>query len=120
MRSLAIAAAGLTLALASASCDSFIAPKPTDVLAPENFYQSSADAVAAVNGVYEQERWAYWLNYWYITDVATDEVIASPNFGPDGHRASNYTFDPQEGFISGFWGDTSRRSRWTRRSRRVC
>ncbi|MBV9880844.1 MAG: RagB/SusD family nutrient uptake outer membrane protein [Gemmatirosa sp.] len=93
-------------AIGAASCDNFIAPKPTDVLAPENFYQSSADAIAAVNGVYEQERWAYWLNYWYITDVATDEVIASPNFGSDGHRASNYTFDAQEGFISGFWGDT--------------
>ena len=100
-------AAVASLALA-ASCDDFIEPRPTDVLAPENFYQSSADATAAVNGVYEQARWSYFLNYWYIADVATDEVLASPNFGPDGHRASNYTFDAQEGFINGFWTDTYR------------
>jgi hypothetical protein len=100
--------AALATALFAGACKDFIAPKPTDVLAPENFYQTSADAIAAANGVYEQQRWAYWLNYWYITDMATDEAIASPNFGPDGHRASNYTFDAQEGFISGFWGDTYR------------
>lgn len=104
----ALLAASLAGLLLAGACSDFIAPKPTDVLAPENFYQSSADAVAAVNGVYEQQRWAYWLNYWYITDMATDEAIASPNFGPDGHRASNYTFDAQEGFINGFWSDTYR------------
>jgi hypothetical protein len=99
---------GLAVLLLASACKDFIAPKPTDVLAPENFYQTSADAIASVNGVYEQQRWAYWLNYWYITDMATDEAIASPNFGPDGHRASNYTFDAQEGFIKGFWTDTYR------------
>jgi hypothetical protein len=100
--------AGLAALLLAGACKDFIAPTPTDVLAPANFYQTSADAVAAVNGAYEQQRWAYWLNYWYITDVATDEAIASPNFGPDGHRASNYTFDAQEGFIRGFWSDSYR------------
>jgi hypothetical protein len=97
--------AGLAMLLLAGACKDFIAPNPTDVLAPTNFYQTSTDAVSAVNGVYEQQRWAYWLNYWYITDMPTDEAIASPNFGPDGHRASNYTFDAHEGFISGFWGD---------------
>ncbi|MEP6730474.1 MAG: RagB/SusD family nutrient uptake outer membrane protein [bacterium] len=98
--------AGGAVLLIAGACKDFIEPNPTDVLAPENFYQTSADAIASVNSVYEQQRWAYWLNYWYITDMASDEAIASPNFGPDGHRASNYSFDAQEGFISGFWGDT--------------
>jgi hypothetical protein len=104
----ALLGAGLAGLLLAGACSDFIAPKPTDVLAPQNFYLTSADAVAAVNGAYEQQRWAYWLNYWYITDMATDEALASPNFGPDGHRASNYTFDAQEGFINGFWTDTYR------------
>jgi starch-binding outer membrane protein, SusD/RagB family len=100
--------AGLALLLVAGACKDFIAPNPTDVLAPQTFYQTATDAVSSVNGVYEQQRWAYWLNYWYITDMPTDEAIASPNFGPDGHRASNYLFDAQEGFISGFWGDEYR------------
>jgi hypothetical protein len=102
---IAVVSAALLLATA---CHDFVNPNPTDVLASENFYRTSADAIAAVNGVYEQERSAYLTNYWYITDVTTDEVIASPDFGPDGHRASNYTFDAQEGFIKTFWGDTYR------------
>src|SRR3989454_2450274 len=61
--------AGLAFAT---SCDSFLDPSPSDVLAPENFYKTSSDAVAAVNGVYEQVKWSYWLGFWYMSDIATD------------------------------------------------
>ena len=44
---------GLTALALAASCDSFLDPSPSDVLAPETFYKTSSDAVAAVNGVYE-------------------------------------------------------------------
>lgn len=91
-----------------ASCDSFLDPDPTDVLTPENFYRTSADAVAAVNGVYEQVKWTYWLGFWYISDVATDDIVASANFGSDGHRMSNYVFDPLEWPPGGVWGDSYR------------
>ena len=46
-----------------AACSDFLNPKPNDVLAPENFYKSATDAVAAVNGVYEQTKWAHWLSF---------------------------------------------------------
>src|SRR6266511_5760903 len=78
---LATLAALVTLGAGLASCDSFLDPDPTDVLTPENFYRTSADAVAAVNGVYEQVKWTYWLGFWYISDVATDDIVASANFG---------------------------------------
>ena len=44
-------AAGACLAAMAlfASCDNFLDPKPNDVLAPENFYKSETDAIAAVN-----------------------------------------------------------------------
>ena len=70
--------------LAAAACDSFIEPDPQDILAPENFYKTSTDAIAAVNAVYEQNKWTHWLAYWFITDVATDDMIATANFGSDG------------------------------------
>jgi starch-binding outer membrane protein, SusD/RagB family len=102
--------AGLVLALAGtamvgAACGDFIEPDPTDVLAPENFYRTSADALAGANGLYEQAKWGHWISYWYMSDIATDDVIASPNFGSDGHRFSNYTFDASEGTLWGVWGD---------------
>jgi hypothetical protein len=77
----------------SASCKDFLNPKPNDVLAPQNFYQSAEDAVAAVNAVYSQLQWVYFY-YWYESDIATDDVLASANFGTDGHQLASYTFDP--------------------------
>ena len=104
LRGLAIGAC-LSAAALLASCDSFLDPKPNDVLAPENFYKSADDAVAAVNGVYEQNKWGHWLSYWYMTDVASDDIYASPNFGSDGHRFAEYTFNATEGTLAGPWGD---------------
>ena len=89
-----------------AACSDFLNPKPTDVLAPENFYKSATDAVAAVNGVYEQTMWAHWLNFWYMSDIATDDIYASPNFGSDGHHFDEYTFNATEGTLAGPWGDS--------------
>ena len=92
-------------AATAAACSDFLDPEPNDVLAPETFYRTSADAIAAANGLYEQAKWGHWISYWYMSDIATDDVIASPNFGSDGHRFSNYEFDRSEGTLWGVWGD---------------
>jgi hypothetical protein len=94
--------------LTAAACDSFIEPDPQDILAPENFYKTSTDAIAAVNAVYEQNKWTHWLAYWFITDVATDDMIATANFGSDGHRLSNYTTDATEWVFGDVWGNSYR------------
>src|SRR5207247_10796894 len=86
----------LAALLFATSCESFLDPSPSDVITPENFYKTSSDAVAAVNAVYEATKWSYWLGFWYISDIATDDIIAGPRFGPDGHRMSNYVFDATE------------------------
>jgi hypothetical protein len=99
-----LSAAAALSAVALAGCSDFIDPNPTDVLAPENFYKTSADAVAAVNGVYEQVKWMHWLGYWYMSDVAADDIIATPNFGSDGHRMADYIFDSREWPLGDVWG----------------
>src|SRR5919202_590485 len=100
-RALGALACAATLAVAT-SCDSFLDPKPSDVLAPQNFYKTGADAVSAVNAVYAQSVWSYfWI--WYLTDVASDDIIASPNFGADGHQLSNYTFDESLWTLNDLW-----------------
>jgi hypothetical protein len=106
-RTLAMLGTASTL-LAASACDSFIEPDPQDILAPENFYRTSTDAIAAVNAVYEQNKWTHWLAYWFITDVATDDMIATANFGSDGHRLSNYTTDATEWVFGDVWGNSYR------------
>jgi hypothetical protein len=89
-------------ALSVGGCDQFLEPKPTDVLAPENFYRSAADAVSAVNSVYSQSQWVFfWI--WYESDVASDDAFATPNYGPDGHQLASYTFDPTLWSINDLW-----------------
>lgn len=89
-------------ALSVAGCNQFLEPKPTDVLAPENFYRSAADAVSAVNSVYSQSQWVYfWI--WYESDVASDDAFATPNYGADGHQLASYTFDPTLWSINDLW-----------------
>lgn len=93
---------GCLTALSVVGCDQFLEPKPTDVLAPENFYRSAADAVSAVNSVYAQSQWVYfWV--WYESDVASDDAFATPNYGADGHQLASYTFDPTLWSIDDLW-----------------
>lgn len=103
-RKLAALGCAAVLVAAGTSCDNFLAPKPSDVLTPENFYKSAQDAVTAVDAAYAQLPWAdFWI--WYATDVPTDDIIASPNFGADGHQLSNYTFDETLWVLDVIWGD---------------
>ena len=95
---------GCLSALGLGACDNFLAPKPTDVLAPENFYASGADAVSAVNAVYSQTQWVYFF-YWYQSDVASDDIFATSNFGADGHQLASYTFDPTLWSIDNVWSN---------------
>ena len=102
-RALAVAGSLAALVL-SASCNDFLNPKPNDVLAPQNFYQSAEDAVAAVNAVYSQTQWVYFF-YWYESDIATDDVLATANFGTDGHQLASYTFDPTLWSLDNQWSN---------------
>src|SRR5438445_3961751 len=99
---------GLAGLMSATACDSFLDPNPTDVLAPENFYQTSSDAVAAVNGVYEQVKWSYWLGSCDISDVDTDDSLAAPRFGADRHRMSAYIFNAIEWPMGDMWGGAYR------------
>ncbi len=95
---------GCLTALSIAGCDQFLEPNPTDVLAPENFYRSRADAISAVNAVYAQTPWTYFF-YWYESDVASDDILATANFGSDGHELASYTFDPTLWSINDVWSN---------------
>lgn len=93
MRTRLLTTLGCALAVfAGASCNKFLDPQPTDVLTSENFYRDSADAVAAVNGAYAQMPYTY-LYFFYLGDIAGDDIMADAGFGSDGHQLADYTFD---------------------------
>jgi hypothetical protein len=58
--------------------------------------------VSAVNSVYSQTVWVYFY-YFYESDMASDDALASPNFGTDGHQLASYTFDPTLWSIDNVW-----------------
>jgi starch-binding outer membrane protein, SusD/RagB family len=91
----------IALALATVACSDFLDPDPKDVLAPENFYRTSSDALSAVNAVYEANRGIYFLSFWYLADIASDDIVPGPRFGSDGQRMSAYTFDASDDFPIG-------------------
>ena len=97
----------LALPLAGA-CDDFIQPKPRGILAPETFYRTGADAVAAVNGVYEQVKWTYFFGYWFVSDIPTDDVMPSASVGADVQRLARYNFDANEWFFRDNWSNSYR------------
>src|SRR3989442_11796358 len=86
------------------SCESFLDPSPSDVLTPENFYRTSSDAVAATNAVYESTKWSYWLGFWYISDIATDDIMAGARLPPgrQPRRGEAFNFHPMT--PRGHWG----------------
>jgi hypothetical protein len=43
----------------------------------------------------------FWI--WYESDVASDDIFATANYGPDGHQLASYTFDPTLWSINDLW-----------------
>jgi hypothetical protein len=102
LRRACVTAAGVATLIIGSGCRDFLDPKPNDVLAPDNFYQTAQDAVTAVNSVYAQTLWFYFWQF-YQTDVASDDAIATPNFGTDGHQLADWTLDASLWSINDNW-----------------
>jgi hypothetical protein len=105
MRKLLSTAGCVAMLLGGASCNSFLAPNPTDTLTTTNFYKTQADALAAVNAVYGQEQYLY-LYFFYVSDVSGDDVFATANFGSDGHQLADYTFDKTLSWFEYIWSNS--------------
>src|SRR5262245_21488737 len=104
LRRACVTAAGALMLVVASGCKDFLDPKPSDVLAPENFYQTGEDAVTAVNSAYAQVIWFYFWQF-YQTDVASDDAIATSNFGTDGHQLADWTLDPTLWSLDDNWSN---------------
>jgi hypothetical protein len=104
LRLLPVLGCALGAAIVGTSCSKFLEPQPTDVLTPDNFYKSGADAVSAVNAVYAQMPYTY-LYFFYLGDISGDDIMADAGFGSDGHQLADYTFDKTLWTIDYVWSN---------------
>jgi len=86
------------------SCKKFLTEKPQSFLTPANFYQTSADATAALNGVFSglQAQAYYGRTAWIISENSAD--LLYPAAG-NSDRTTLYlgTYTSTNGEISNWW-----------------
>lgn len=89
-------------AFALSSCKKFLDVKPTDSLAPANYYNTEADINAALTGVYDVlAKTATYGRYLYFEmDVADDSFIALSSWTQD---VGLYNYNPSDTKLGDAW-----------------
>jgi len=89
------------------SCKKFLEEKPQSFLTPDNFYQTAADATAALNGVFSGlEAQAYYgRTVWIISENSADLLYPS---GGNSDRTSLYqnNYTSTNGEIANWWNSS--------------
>jgi hypothetical protein len=98
----------LSLLIIITGCEKFLEEKPLDTLSPENFYKTSSDAIASVNGIYDVLRVLYRSNIMRMDEVPSDDVYPGLTADPWYHRLDQYTFDPENETIIWTWRENYR------------
>ncbi len=78
-------------ALLLVSCsEDFLEKAPLDTINTENFYQSEADAIAAINGAYQPLQWPklYNMRMW-TSDIMAANSIVGAGGGDDGRETQD-------------------------------
>lgn len=79
------------LALLTVSCsEDFLEKAPLDTINTENFYQSKADAINAINGAYQPLQWPklYNMRMW-TSDIMAANSIVGAGGGDDGRETQD-------------------------------
>ena len=79
------------LALLAASCsEDFLEKAPLDSINTENFYQTEADAIAAINGAYQPLQWPklYNMRMW-TSDIMAGNSMVGAGGGDDGRETQD-------------------------------
>ena len=102
---------GLVLAccsLAMVSCKKdFLEQTPNNAITDENYYQTEADAIKAVNAVYTPAMGLYNGGGWQILDVMTDDSDkggGGANDGVEVYELDNFTLNSFNPMIATYYG----------------
>ena len=103
--------AGAVLALfGTAACndDAFLTEVPYDFVGPENFYQTSGDALAAIAGVYATSTHTtgdgyYGRNFIMLSEFMTEMQTVYLSATNERSLVDNYTFTASHAYIYSTW-----------------
>ncbi|WP_018474077.1 RagB/SusD family nutrient uptake outer membrane protein [Echinicola pacifica] len=90
------------------SCSSFLEETPSAILTEANFYQSTTDAISAVDAIYASVQsgnggW-YFGDFYSTTDVNTDDMFTDPSVGNATWQAwSQLNINAEIGQIDNVW-----------------
>lgn len=95
----------LVLTMLLGSCSNLLTEDPMDTLVSSNFYQTSSDAIAAMNAVYGRlNKGLYNRNFYIYTDEFTDDGMAGIGVNNTFIRAiDNFTHGPVNDRIDLAW-----------------
>jgi hypothetical protein len=93
--------------LLCSSCRKFLTEKPQTFFTPDNFYQTAADATAALNGVFSglQAQAYYGRTTWIISENSAD-LLYSPNNNTDRYTLYQGTYTSTNGEIGNWWNSS--------------
>ena len=95
-----------TLSLASCKKD-FLDQTPNNAITDENYYQTEADAVKAVNSIYTPAMGLYNGGGWQILDVMTDDTDkggGGANDGVEVYELDNFTLNSFNPMVATYYG----------------
>jgi starch-binding outer membrane protein, SusD/RagB family len=95
----------VTIMMVMISCSKELDLKPHQIYY-DNFYQTGADALSAVNAVYDVlGSVAQYCNYlWLIQDIASDDCNARATLNdPNLHQFDTYSLDPSNNNLAKIW-----------------
>jgi hypothetical protein len=108
-RSLLCAGAALALAgISACNDDAFLTEVPFDFVGPENFYQTSGDALAAIAGVYATSTHTtgdnyYGRNFVMLSEFMTEMQTVYLSATNERSLVDNYTFTASHAYIYSTW-----------------
>jgi len=110
VRALALATTLGAALFAMAACNDnkFLTESPIDFVGPANFYKTSGDALAAVNGVYASLENTTGTNYYgglfvMLVEYPTEMMTPYLSAGNERSLVDNYTFTPSHNYIYQSW-----------------
>jgi hypothetical protein len=89
------------------SCKKFLTEKPQVFLTPDNFYQTAADATAALNGVFSglEAQQYYGRTAWTVSENSAD-LLYSPTSNIDRYSLYQNNYTSTNGEIAYWWNSS--------------
>src|SRR6218665_2306249 len=104
------------LAATQASCKKFLEEDPKNLVTIQNYYQTQADAIAAVNSIYAylnsvnnfdaggNTAGVYHSTFWVTAGLSSDELLNNQLGAANFDQLANFTYTSQNSSLEEIWG----------------